>query len=367
MRKVSAVERLLGLLLFFTVYASPSFSAGRDIYMGQDIIQKGLSLVYRFKIKEAAKLFSELVKKQPGSPSALFYNGAIQWGYTQSRLRWQRVAELYAHTPPPKKPVLYADSILEKMQVTADRCKEILQNKPSDFEPLFYLASAFGLMARVEYRQGHFLDAMVDGKRSVNYFEKLLESYPENGDAMLVPGIYRYYVGRLSPPIRGVAWLLGLTGNREEGLALMQNAYDTAVLTGVEAADVLARIHFRNEGDLERGLFWADSLERQAPESILSDYHRLLIYHAMGNAEKEAESADSMLKKSFDMQENVRREWAPLLYFALGSISRKTGAEQQAAIFFRKALEVGNADPWLEREISAALRASPHPTRKGRS
>lgn len=342
----------LGMLCLcaFAVFPSTVF-AQREIFKGQKRIIEGLGLSYQLRLDEAFEVFSKLGNEFPGSPAALFYPAAVKWGDIESFARWRRIALLHSITHPSKRIMREYKIFIKNMRDVINRCEELLGENPDDFEAMFYQAGAYGFIARTEFYHGHYLSAFIDGRKSAKYFDSLLETYPDKGDAMLGPGVYRYYVGSLSAPVRFLIFLLGLKGNGEEGLALIKKAHTTAVLSSIESADFLALFYGQHERNSKRGLHWADVLERLSPGSPLADYHRLLIFHNIGNHDKEEKTAWRMLEKSGNLSPDLKREWVPLLYFTLGAIKEEKREPKEAQILFKKAFGMPELDRWLKREI----------------
>lgn len=347
---------LLAFVLLASFFTSSPTAHAEQFFTGQETILKGLGLSYRLRFDEARELFSSLGQTDPASPAGMFYTGAVDWGINESELRWRRVAKLYATTAPPKRPALNAEKVLANMEKTIKLCREILEKNRDDFEALFYMGGAYGFTARVKMYQSHYFSAMVNGRRSATIFDQLLESYPERGDSMLAPGVFRYYVGRLSPPLRWIVALLGLSGNKEEGLSLMKQAYERSILSSIESADFLTRIYRMHEGDNPKALEWADALEREVPDAPLADFHRVIIYHRMGEIAKEEKSTKRLIAiNQSGTPKNIRESWEPLLAFNLGAIKEKMGLKVEASELFEAALLMKGSGEWLKGEIRKRL------------
>ncbi|GMT42940.1 MAG: hypothetical protein IEMM0002_1351 [bacterium] len=356
-------------VLFFASLAEPG-EAGRH-FPGRESILKGLRLSYNLRFDEAGDHFSRMVEEYPDSPAALFYNSAVEWGWTESRIRLRRLASLYGSTKPPRAESRNVKRILNNLQKTVKLCKELLKHDEKNFEALFYMAGAYAFTARIKWHESQIISAFINGKRAANIFDELLDKHPENGDAMLGPGIYKYFVGRLSAPMRWIAGLLGLSGTREEGLALMENAYRKGTLTPIEAADSMAWIYRLQENNLKKALHWANVLEKEIPGAPLADFHRLVIYHLMGDAVREDIAAIKLLEISKNLpSEELRADWQPLLLFVTGVIKEKQEGAASASSYkiFKRVLEMEIADPWLEDEVLKRvnrLPAWPEPAKKG--
>lgn len=348
------------LPLLLCLLLSPPSSASADTvskkFIGEEIIIEGLSLSYQLRFQEALAVFSRLETEHPGSPASTFYPAAITWGYVESDLRWRRVAELHAQTDVTNVfSAGTAKKLLDDMNRTIAICEKLLENNEEDFEPLFYLAGAHGFASRMEYYNGNYLSAMLHGKDSADNFELLLIKHPDKGDALLGPGIYKYFLGRLSKTVRFVVWILGRSGSKEEGLKLIETAYRDSTLSRTESADFLAMIYGRFEEDFSTGLYWADKIEKENRASPLANYHRLLISHRSGDRIGEERAAIGLKKKMMPIAKGLNNDWENLLDYTIGAVKQENGETESARGYFLKAYNAPNLDPWLKKELRYRL------------
>jgi len=350
------VQLIVIFLLIFACRPSTLF-AGEKLFQAESEIMDGLGLAYALKFKKAEDIFNRLEDSYPGSPAASFYPAAIKWSRAELYNRWSRVAKLYSSTPPPKHDFLESKILLKKMDETIRRADAILDKKPTDFEALFYRAGAYGFIARIEFLRGYYIPAILNGRKSAKGFESLLALYPDTGDAMLAPGIYRYFIGKLSTPMRSIVALAGLRGSKKEGIALIRQAYKTGVVSRVDSADFLALIYWRWEKDTDESQKWIERLEKIAPLSHLSTFHRLMLAHSINNIKGEEDATKELLTMSIERKEPSLKEWEPLMLFTLASIKEKQGLKKQARGLYNEALESNSLNHWLKGEITLKLKS----------
>lgn len=350
------MPRVLFFILFcLSVVARPAF-AGEVAFTGQDEILRGLDHSYRLRFADAKEVFSRLAVEHPSSPAGRFYTAAIGWGMTESDARWRVMASLYSVTTPPKKKARDTAAFEEGLTEVIGLCDAILAKRPDDFEALFYKAGAHAFLARMHAYGGDYFAAMSHGKKSAALFDRLYALYPSQGDAMIGPAIYKYQVGRLPAPLRWVVGLLGLSGTKEEGLALAEKAFATALLSRVEVADFLARTYALHEGDPHKALEWIAALERLLPGTVAAEFDRLLAYHALGDAASEEAAVIRLSARLPEVDPPVRELWEPLLYYVHGALRENAGDRPAAKSLFKKALAVRSIDPWLKGEVELKLR-----------
>ncbi len=327
-------------------------------YTGEKEILAGLKLIYELKIEEAKAVFIDMIEKYPESPAGLYYFTASLSAPEESNRRWVRTARLYGYTGPPRRPMKDVKLMIGNMRKVIEQSRAMLKDDPNDFEAELYLAGAYAFNARVKMYNGKIISSMRDAKKAAKLFDKLLAKHPDVGDAKLGPGVYKYMVGRLSAPMRFIVRLLGLSGTKKGGIALIEGAYKDGVLSSTEAANLLAWIYDIYEHDNENALKWAKALEERIPDSPLVDSYRLFVYHRMGDLEKEEKSILSMMTKLAKAPEKIRNDWMPLLTFAQGVIKEKNGHKDVAQNLFEKALAMKVVDRWLKKEIKQRLKGN---------
>ncbi|MBI5177657.1 MAG: hypothetical protein HZA04_00175 [Nitrospinae bacterium] len=343
---------------WLAVAAHPACAAD-ILFSGQDDILRGLDASYRLRFSEARSIFSKLTADHPASPAGLFYTAAIDSGMTESDARWRLMANLYVSSPLAKRDVRKPEELTRNLNIVIERCKTILRKNPDDFEALFYMAGSYAFLARMEGYRSNWLSAMYNGKKATGYFDELYTRYPDRGDALIGPAVYKYHVGRLPKPMQWLVWFLGLSGSREEGLRLAERAHERAILSKVEAADFLARTYWQYESDYSRALQWAEVLDREMPQAPLAGFVRLVTYHNLGDIEKEESAAKTLLPLLEGIEPEAKADWEPLMFFAIGTVAERKGETAVARGWYAKSLAVTKSDPRLRAEVTLRMKNLP--------
>lgn len=347
MARVTGLLGVVPLAAALLLSVVPPARADGGGFTAKEDILRGLALSYRLRFKEAKGVFERVAVSHPGSPAGQFYSAAIGWGMTESDLRWRYLAMRYTASEPPKKEVRDYEALARDLKAVIDRCGKTLETRPDDFEAMFYTAGSYGFLARMEAYRSDYFSAMYNGKKSTEWFERLLARYPERGDALIGPAIYKYHVGRMPAPFRWVIAALGLSGTKEEGAALAERAYHTAELSRMEAADFLSRMRWLWEKDYKEALRWADAVDGLVPGTPAADLNRLFISRLSGNLGGESGAARGLMAALDGVDPEVRDLWRPLVLFIAGDISDRQGDPKGAVAFYRQAVESPGVDPWL--------------------
>jgi tetratricopeptide (TPR) repeat protein len=163
-----------------------------------------------------------------------------------------------------------------------------LEKDPKDVDALY--ARAWSKSLRATYMglvQRSFIPALHLALQARSDNDKVLEMDPNYVDAELVVGIHQYVVGSLPGPVKLMAGLAGIHGNKERGLKMLRDDSEHGVTTSVEARTALA-LFLRREAKYDEAARWNDSLKRQYP-------HNFLFWLEAGNLQKDAGRAQEAI------------------------------------------------------------------------
>ncbi len=101
---------------------------------------------------------------------------------------------------------------------------QILEDIPNTPLNKFYIASLHSYYSRYAGLNSYWWAAYVNGTKANGMFEEIIKEYPECYDAYLYPGVFGYYAARLNGFNGFIAGILGVSGNREDGLTYLNKA-----------------------------------------------------------------------------------------------------------------------------------------------
>lgn len=237
---------LLTFALLATLPARAAEPASDDAQAGQAVIRsasaaavapaseqklrRGFEHLYNLEFKEAVRLFEQVAAAEPDSAtvssfhaSALLYEILASQGTLQSQL-FVTTNEFLRHQRVPP------DAALDKrfhaaVAETERRARVRLARDRNDVDALFALGLVRGGMAN--YLAGvkaDYLKGLRIGEEAYEHMKKVRELHPEVHDAAVVLGIHDYIIGSLPRSHRFLLFFLGATGNRERGLAYLDEA-----------------------------------------------------------------------------------------------------------------------------------------------
>ena len=144
-----------------------------------------------------------------------------------------------------------------------------LSQNPNDVDALFARGWVRSLrctyVAMVERAFGTGFRLALKAKDDTN---RALEIDPEYADAKLVSGVYQYVVGALPLPFKILIGFAGMTGSKQKGLAMLEDAGRRGVVTSVESRTAIA-LFLRREARYKEAVEVVHGLEKQYPHDFL--------------------------------------------------------------------------------------------------
>ena len=207
------------LFLFYSVILS------QNILKIDSLDKKIVDLTFNDKYTEVKQICDSLIISNNKNPKYYF--------------NWFGADALQLHEKINRFPLSGRDSLREilvdKSIDSLEKVLKMLENIPRTPANRFYLASLHGYYSRYAGLNGYWWAAYVNGKKANEMFEKLIEEYPDFYDAYLYPGVFGYYAARLNGFNAFIASILGVSGNRIDGLKYINLALRKGVIVYPQA------------------------------------------------------------------------------------------------------------------------------------
>lgn len=160
----------------------------------------------------------------------------------------------------------------QRFRAQLDRARQLAEerlHRSANADSYYQVGATLALSALYKATvEGRTLGAFTEGRRAVKAMERARALDPKRPEPALVLGLYRYTVSTLSLPLRLLAGFSGLSGSRDEGLALLGEASSPQADTAQDAL-VLLMIIYNREGRHADALAVLERLERASPHNRL--------------------------------------------------------------------------------------------------
>jgi tetratricopeptide (TPR) repeat protein len=262
--------------------------------------QAGYALAYDLQFATCYATLAEAITADPRDPAPRRAVAAVTW---IEILFAQGVATFEAFTGDiskgdvvrPQTPPLLAERFHRTIAEALSLAEQQLAG--SDNADAHYQVGATAALSAL-YRatvEGRSLGALREGRRAVSAMERARERNRGMRETALILGMSQYTISTLSWPVRTLARLSGLTGDRDAGLALLAEAAGQGTETETDALLLLMIVDNR-EGRPR------DALPRLAYLQRLHPLNRLLWlnYGASALAAGQPQDGDQALSKGID-------------------------------------------------------------------
>lgn len=186
------------------------------------------------------------------------------------------------------------------IQATLDLTGARLQRNPQDRQAMYAQGVALGLRGNYNFLvRKAYLDALRDITAGRKLHNRLSELDPQWADVKLLQGVHDYIVGSLPFGYRMLGFLTGFTGDKEQGIRLVQYVAAHGVQNKVDA-EILLGAAYRRERRPKDAIPICLDLLRRFPRNFLVLFELCQMYADSGDKQGALAALDRIdqLKKS---------------------------------------------------------------------
>lgn len=317
------------------------------------MVRQGYERFYNMDFDSAIKIFNQVAQQHPQDPMAWDY---ILMATVFHELYHQDLLDTtyYAHDSflSNKRDVPVPEGVHRQIEDLTTKiiamCDANVAANPNDKNSYFARGYAKGMHAVfITLAEHSFSTAARQGYASRNDSEAVLKLDPQYADARMAVGLQRFAVASLPRWVRIIVGVMGVGGNKEQGLADLREAAAHGVVTSVESKTALG-LFLRHDGrypealQVQRGLaeqYPHDFLFRLEVANLLKDEGHGL--EAIAEYKKVLADAD---KPGYFADARLQLAW-----FGLGDTERGYNQIPEAANSFLQAAEQPNCSDWLRK------------------
>ena len=242
---------------------------------------RGINFASGLQFDKAVETFDKMIEMEPENPQAHFLKSATYFWMFSSDMHNEELGEEFKNLS--YKAVEVAEAKLETDE--------------DDIDALFYLGGAYGSLGRYYGIKKSFINAYWYGKKGVNILEDVVELDSTYYDAYLGLGIYHYLADVLPRFVKVLSFILGIDGDREQGIRELKLVAEKGVYTKSEAMFFLGAIYVYRERDYDKAMLIWDELLIKYPENPGVLIHVGATYSRMGKCDQSLEIYDKVLAK----------------------------------------------------------------------
>jgi tetratricopeptide (TPR) repeat protein len=229
-----------------------------------------------------------------------------------------------------------------------------LKADPRDVQALYSRGVTEGLRSSYQVIVEHaWFSALRNALAARHDHEEVLKLRPDWADAKTIVGAHNYVVGSLTVPMRAMAGVAGIRGDKKKGLAMLAEAGKANGETSADARIALA-LFLRREERFMDAVEVVRSLTRDHPHSFLFALEEANLLNAAGKTPDAAAVIDRLLN---DCKEGkYPNPHLELAFYAMGESQRGQGKLSEALEYFQKAAAAttNNTLDYRQRALLAA-------------
>jgi tetratricopeptide (TPR) repeat protein len=235
-------------------------------------VREGYARAYNLDNAEAVAALTKAAELTPDDPTPHRGLASIAWlnilftrGTVTADEYLTKLARKDLTVSPPPAPV--ADAFHEHVRRAVATAEQRIEANPRDAGAHYAYGSALALEASYTATiEGRVSAAFPTARRAYKAAERAIDLEPTLHDAKLILGTYRYIVASQSLPTRLLAYVAGMDGDKEKGLALIEEAGRASTEVQTEARFALILLYNR-EGRLDDALRVIGQLQQQYPRN----------------------------------------------------------------------------------------------------
>jgi len=346
------------LVIFIALGVSPGWSKlssdGGDF---DALTRSGFEHFYSIEYDQAIQDFQSAREARPDEPAAinhllearLFqqlykYNALDTRLYTKQRFLTSKQVPI---EPGVKKQLL---GLADEAVAASD---ERLKSNPRDLQALYARGVAEGLRSTYQAVAEHsFWAALRSALAARHDHEQILKLQPDFNDAKTIVGAHNYVVGNLSAPVKAMAGLVGIRGDKNKGLQMLAEAAKAGGESHTDAKVTLA-LFLRREERYQEAIEVVRSLSREYPHNFLFALEEANLLRDAGRGPDSIAAYRQLLRGCKDGR--YPSAHVELAQFSLGEALRGQNQQAQALEAYQAAISTSSYDPDLhQRALLAA-------------
>ena len=240
----------------------------------ETIVEAGYAHFYNLDYPECIADFERAITQKPGDPELhnhlaqaivfqeMYRNGALESELVSGTNSFLRRPML---NPAPATEKRFLDEVAKAMELANAR----LKTNPNDTAAMYALGISYGLRSNYYWViKKSWRDSLRDATAARRLHNRIVELEPKNVDARLVEGLHDYIIGSLPWHYRMFGFLVGIHGDKEQGIRIVQDVAAHGTLNRVDAEIFLGAL-YRRENQPRRAVPLIEDLIRRFPRNYL--------------------------------------------------------------------------------------------------
>ena len=290
-----------------------------------DIVEQGFDHFYNLEYDQAIACFEQAIAHDPASPDLhnhLAQTILFQEMYRDGALESELVSGDYSFLRRPKLEASPATEqrFLYEVGKAMSLAQARIDSNPKDTGALYALGISYGLRSNYYWLvKKAWRDSLRDATQARHLHNRVSEIDPKNVDARLVQGLHDYIVGSLPWHYRMLGFLIGIHGDKEKGVRIVQDVAQHGNIDRIDAEFFLCAL-YRRENQAARAVPLVQDLISRFPRNYLLHLELSQMYSMAGDGAKGLAAAEEIGKLKDAHAPGYDRVPWERIYFQEGTI-----------------------------------------------
>lgn len=247
-----------GFVVFLTVMVfgvanANVFSPAPETY--EQKLERGIEYFYQTDWDNASSVFRELKVMNESDPRAYFFYSMIPfWEYFFGGNSSDAALDF-----------------LDRSKVAMEKSSFQLKNNPHDTTMVLMLSGLHGYRSLVAASEKDYQTALQSGIKGFNYTRQLLALDDKDPKALIGKGIFYYMVGTVPKELQWATNMMGMKGNKKEGLAILEEAAISNSYVSNDAKMILSFL-YKKEEEYDKALRHVMDLCKRYEQNIIFQF-----------------------------------------------------------------------------------------------
>ncbi len=235
-------------------------------------LDSGITAFYKTDWDNARTIFRDLQKENETDPRPFFFEAMVPF--------WQ-----YFFADESSEA---ADQFLEKSETALEVGNARMKSIPQDTTTVLMMGGLYGYRGLVAASERQYRTAVRSGASGFSFTRKLMGMSGNNPDVLIGQGLFHYMMGTMPREARWLTSMVGLSGNRDTGLRLLEEAAESDTHTSTDARMILVYLYHEEEL-YDDALRIVEPLVDKWPENVIFRYFLALSLEKSGHEQQAAE------------------------------------------------------------------------------
>lgn len=259
---VKMLRPLISLILFLVI-SSIIFSHKQSSYNFENQAQELIRLTFNSQFDEAFKIADEHLSKEPQSLTWKYFHAMILFRQAeyQAYLAGSYGREEYKIQAKKLFNRLY-DELIESARIG----EKLIEKNPRDTVALFFTGAVYGYIALHLLIDDDMFKGASEGKKGMDYHEKLIKMKPKWNDVYYSEGVFNFYASNVPWWLKPILWILGRSGTESKAEENLKKVADYGNYAKYAAMEYLMKLYLRQK-KFEEAIKLCNRLGKEFPNN----------------------------------------------------------------------------------------------------